>query len=540
MRRRALLRTGAAGAAMLPVAGCGTPSTSRPPDATLSTDTPTVETAAGKVRGYRQHGVHVFKGIPYAAPPVAEARFLPPGPVAPWAGTRSALAYGPICPQAPRWRNDQLAFVYQWDEGYAQESCLCLNVWTPGVGDGARRPVLVWIHGGGFSAGSSQELPACEGSNLSRRGDAVIVSVNHRVGALGFLHLGPASGGRDANAGMLDLVAALAWVRDNIAAFGGDPGNVTLFGHSGGGWKIGALMAMPAAKGLFHKAIVQSGSRLRLGEPAETAELGSRLLRELEVAPADLAALAKVPVARLIEAGTAARQALAADRGLPAARVTWQPTVDGKVIVAHPFDPEAPAISAGIPMLIGTTRHERCPSFVEPALEEMTLAQAVERARAEHGERAPGIVEAYRAAHPKAKPVEILSLISSPRTDAVTQAERQAARGQASVHLYWFTWRTPVLDGRPRAFHGLDLPFVFDNTDRCAFMTGGGEGARRLAARMSDAWIAFARHGSPSHADLPLWPRFTPDRGQTMLFDDRCEARDDPDRQERRVLLGTT
>ncbi len=539
MRRRSILRTVAAGGGvLLPVSASARTGPITADSTLVTTTTPEVGTRSGKVRGFKRNGVYIFRGIPYAAPPVDGLRFMPPQPPTPWTGTRASLAYGPVCPQPTRWRNDYLAFVYDWDEGYAQENCLCLNVWTPGLGAHDQRPVMVWLHGGGFSAGSSQELPSYEGTRLSRRGDVVVVSINHRLGPLGFLNLGEDATASDSNAGMLDIVAALRWVRDNIAGFGGDPGNITLFGQSAGGWKIGALMTMPAAHGLFHKVIIQSGSLLRLGEPADTQALAQQLLQELEIAADDVAALRAVPVARLLEAGTAARQKLAVARSVPTAKITWQPTVDGMAIPRHPFDLDAPALAAGIPMLVGTTRNERSPSLAEPWLESMSLDKVVERLRSEHGERAPAIVDAYRAANPDAKPVEILSLILSPRADAIRQATLQAANGLAPVYLYWFAWKTPVLDGRPRAFHCADLPFSFDNIERCATMTGGGEDAYRLAARMSEAWLAYARTGDPNHRELPAWPMFSPGQGQTMIFDNACSTSDDPDRQEREVLLG--
>ena len=501
----------------------------------LSTDTPAVDTTFGRIRGYRQGGIHTFKGVPYAASSAGQARFRPPSRHVGWKGVRSTLTYGPTCPQAQRWRNNYLAFVMDWNDGYPGEDCLHLNIWTPALAGDTGRPVMVWLHGGGFYAGSSYELPAYEGRNLSLRGDVVVVSVNHRVGPLAYMNLGP-DGGADhsANAGMLDLVAALEWVRDNIAGFGGDPGNVTLFGQSAGGWKINTLTVMPAAKGLFHKAIVQSGSLLRLGKPEETMALASATARELDLDGDDPKKLVEVPAATLIEAAGRARKRMAMERSVPLASINWQPTVDGQEILSDPFDTDR-AAAVTVPMIIGTTMHEKSPSLVEPDLENLTLAQVEDRLAAQLGDRAGKVVAAYREAHPQAEPVELLALITSPRTDAITQAERQVASG-GTCFLYWFGWKTPVLDGRPRAFHCADLPFVFDNTDRCANVTGGGEGPRQLAARMSDAWIAFARHGQPSHPDLPDWPAFAPDRGQTMIFDDRCIVADDPDRAERLVL----
>jgi para-nitrobenzyl esterase len=504
--------------------------------ATLTTSTPVVETQSGKVQGFCRNGIHSFRGLPYAATTAGPARFRPPARHAGWSGVRSTLAYGPVCPQAPRWRNDQLAFVMDWNEGYPGEDCLHLNIWTPSPAANARRPVMVWLHGGGFYAGSSYELPSYDGENLSRRGDVVVVSVNHRVGVLGYFNLTQHDGFAQAgNAGMLDLVAALAWIRSNIQAFGGDPDNVTLFGQSSGGWKINALMVMPAAQGLFHKAIVQSGSRLTLGEPAETAALAAATVKALGFDKTVSARLHEVPAARLVEAGTRARGELAAARSVAVSAINWQPTVDGSDIVDHPFGPAAPTWAGQIPMIVGTTMHERSPSLTEPALEEMTLEDVAMRLETQLGERSVSVLDAYREAHPSAKPVELLALILSPRTDAITQAERRFQVG-VPVHLYWFGWRTPVLDGRPRAFHGAELPFVFDNTDHVDNVTGGGEAARVLAGRMTDAWTAFARSGDPNHAGMPYWPHFEPMIGSTMIFDDPCRVADDPDRRERRVL----
>jgi para-nitrobenzyl esterase len=507
-----------------------------PTHATLTTDTPTVETQSGRVQGFRRNGIHSFRGLPYAATTAGGARFRPPARHPGWGGVRSTLAYGPVCPQAPRWRNDQLAFVMDWNEGYPGEDCLHLNIWTPSLAGGGRRPVMVWLHGGGFYAGSSYELPSYHGENLSRRGDVVVVGVNHRVGALGYLNLAQQDDLAQAgNVGMLDLVAALEWIRSNIQAFGGDPDNVTLFGQSSGGWKINTLMVMPAARGLFHKAIVQSGSRLKLGETADTAALADATLGALGLDKADLAKLQDVPAVQLVEAGTRARNELAAARSVPSSTINWQPTIDGDDIVDHPFGPAAPAWAARIPMIVGTTMHERSPSLTEPALEEMALEDVAARLQPQLGERTAQVLDAYRAAHQSAKPVELMALILSPRTDAITQAKRQSQAG-APVHLYWFGWRTPVLDGRPRAFHCADLPFVFDNTDLANTATGGGEASKALAARMADAWVAFARQGDPNHAGLPNWPRFEPDAGPVMIFDDQCRAADDPDRRERQVL----
>ena len=407
---------------------------------------------------------------------------------------------------------------------------------------------MVWLHGGGWTAGSGQEQPAYNGENLSRRGDVVVVSLNHRLNILGYLNLA-AYGEKYAdstNAGVLDLVAALEWVRDNISAFGGDPGNVTIFGQSGGGGKVSTLASMPMAKGLFHKAVVQSGSTLRLGDAEAAAKLAAAVVAELGLSKATIDKIQTVPYARLLEAGDAAIKNLQPNPplggpGVPAPRAASQrlgfsPVVDGKYVTRHPFDPDAPNESASVPMLIGTVMNEQSPSMFDAALESMTEDEMKERAARRYGAQTAMVVNAYRKAHPSVKPVELLSRMLSVRTNAVTQAERKAAKESAPAYIYLFSWQTAVLNGRPRAFHCSEIPFVFNNTDVSAFATGGTAEARDLGAKVSDAWINFARHGDPNHGGLPKWPAFTAESGPVMIFDKTCEVKNDPDRELRKVV----
>jgi para-nitrobenzyl esterase len=556
-RRRLLtgaMWSGGAAALVLTQTGCTTSTTEAGSTSSAiivaSDRNAVVDTTAGKVRGFTRNGIHTFKGIPYAASTEGAARFLPPEKPKSWSGIRSAMYYGPTCPQAPRtgWLNDENAFLFQWDDGQPGEDCLRVNVWTPGVNDGKKRPVMVWLHGGGWAAGSGQEQPAYNGENLSKRGDVVVVSLNHRLNVLGYMNLA-AYGEKYASsvsAGVLDLVAALEWVRDNIGNFGGDPGNVLIFGQSGGGGKVSTLCSMPRAKGLFHRAVVQSGSTLRVGDVEMAAKLAAATIAELGITKAAIDKIQTVPYSKLLDAQTAALKKLQPDTpaggiGMPtvrgaAPRYGFSPVVDGKIVTRHPFDPDAPSESASVPMLIGTVLNENSPSMVNPALESMSEDDLRQRAAARYKDKAGMVVDAYRKAYPDVKPVELLSRLMSVRTNAVTQAELKAAQKAAPAYMYLFAWQTPVLDGRPRAFHCSEIPFVFANSDVSAFATGGTPEARDLAGKVSDAWINFARKGDPNHSGLPKWPAYSADTGPVMVFDKVCEVKNDPDRELRKAV----
>jgi para-nitrobenzyl esterase len=511
-----------------------------------SRDHAILETASGRVRGYSRLGISTFKGIPYAGPTWGPNRFMPPTPVKPWQGVRSSMHYGDVSPQPPRagWRNDEEAFMFDWDDGVQGEDCLRVNVWTPGLDAGAKRPVMVWLHGGGYVAGSGQELRSYDGESLARRGEVVVVSLNHRLGAVGYLdlaHVGGKAFQSAGNVGMLDIVAALEWVRDNIAQFGGDPGRVTIWGQSGGGGKVAALMVMPSAHGLFHRAIVESGSISRVRTPESAARLTEEVLQELGLDAMRLSELQYLPHAQLVGAGekVLARQ----PRGLPdfrgaAERLGWGPVLDGRNIPQHPFDPVAPALSASVPMIVGTNLNEFVTNINHPDGEGMTEEQMVANVRGVYGDRAEQVVATFRERTPGATPFDIWSHVAAApvRAAAIEQCKRKAAQNAAPAYLYWFTWKTPVLDGRPRAFHCAELPFVFNNAERCETMTGGGPEAIALAHRMSDAWVRFARTGDPNGAGLPHWPPFNASQAPTMIFNNRCEALDGPDAREQAII----
>jgi len=502
---------------------------------------PVVSVAAGQIRGRllpQATGGAVFNGIPFAQPPMGNLRWREPQPVKPWTGIRDAGAYGAPCAQVASGWNDKIAAL-------GSEDCLYLNVWTPKWPVPSRLPVMVWIHGGANMGGSAMGAggiePPFDGEKLAFRG-AVVVTINHRLGALGYLDLssfGEKYAG-SGNAGVLDLVLALEWVRDNIANFGGDPGNVLIFGQSGGGAKVSSLLAMPSAKGLFHKAVVQSGAGLRMGAPEDSAKLAAAVVAELGLNKSQLQKLHEIPVERLIEAQIAAGKKMPAappsNLGAIVNRAGWGPVVDGKILPNHPFDPAAPAISAQIPMLIGTVMNESSPSMSNPQAELLPEEEMNKQSAERFGTKSAAIIEAARKIYPKAKPVELLALITRPRTNAILQATRKVEQGAAPAYLYLFAWQTPILDGRPRAFHCSEIPFVFYNADVSAFATGGGPEPRELAAKVSDAWINFARKGDPNHSGLPQWPVFSADKGPVMVFDKTCEVKNNPDRELRQLV----
>ncbi|HWR51589.1 MAG TPA: carboxylesterase/lipase family protein [Bryobacteraceae bacterium] len=512
------------------------------------------ETASGKVRGFVRRGIHTFRGIPYGAPTGGERRFMAPVRPAPWKRIRSSLTYGYVSPQESRtiWDKDEVAFVYQWDDGFQHEDCLRVNVWTQGL-DNRKRPVMVWLHGGGFSTGSGHEMKAYDGENLARRGDVVVVSLNHRVGAVGFLNLASVGGEKyaaSANVGLLDIIAALEWIRDNIRNFGGDPGNVTVFGQSGGGGKVTALMAMPRAAGLFHRAIVQSGSMLRMPGPELTAKLAAAVLKELGITKANLDQLHSLPVERIVAAGVTAAKAVFPAAGSPepfdferhAELVAWAPTVDGVILPESPFSNGAPALSAKVPLLVGSTRTEIGTGYDWPEFEYFPIRELTAFMTKAHGkEKAARVLEAFRRGHPGAKACDLFALWMSSgfRRATLRQASIKAAQGAAPAYVYLFAWNTPILDGRLRSSHCAELPFVFDNTDQCDTATGGGPLARALAANISEAWIRFAHTGDPNHQGLPKWPAFHPEKQATMVFDNTCAVTYDADREELNVLAAS-
>lgn len=530
------------GVSLLLATACGNEPKSTPA-VDSSSSAAQAQTTCGTVVGYTDGDVAVYKGIPYATC----ERFMPPVAVEPWDTPRSCRAYGPVAMQAPRtgWWFDQMAFWFDWDDGFSAENCLNLNVWTSTRKSSGLRPVMVWLHGGGFAAGSSHELPSYDGLSLASTGDVVVVSVNHRLNVLGFLDLSSCDEryACSGNVGMLDIVAALQWVHDNIEEFGGDPSNVTVFGQSGGGGKVTTLMAMPAAEGLFHKAIVQSGSMNKMMERKYSSRIGELTMAQLGLKTSEVDKLKSVPYPELLAAGERAVAAVKAEAEQAGEADSflfgWTPTVDGEVLPAHPFADEAPAISANIPMMIGTTVHEFLgESMLNPALQNISLDDARVRLSKTYGDSADTYIKTFAQAYPDFKPRDLFDTDLRFRPQAVAQAAAKVRQGAAPVYMYLFAWESPAIDGMFRSFHCVDLPFVFDNVDLCRPMTGGTDSARALAAKMSRAWIAFARDGKPSADGLPEWPAYDNDKRATMQFGDECRILCGHDAEWLRVATG--
>ena len=505
-----------------------------------------VETRCGKLQGVDENGLTVFRGVPYARPPVGVLRLRAPRPPEPWAGVRDASRLG-----CSAWQNASvLGPMIGFDVGEMSEDCLFLNIWTPAC-DGARRPVLVWIHGGAFILGSSSQS-LYDGATMARRGDVVVVTLNYRLGSLGFLHLRdvcgdalPATG----NEGILDQIAALAWVRDEIAAFGGDPGNVTLFGESAGSISVATLLGTPRAQGLFRRAILQSGAANFVASREQAALVTDTFLRALDLTPSPhvARALQEMPAAKMMGAQQQTFLALQArTRGLP-----FAPTLDGEVLPRHPFEAIRDGSAKDVAVLVGTNLDEmKLFGLMDPEARTLDDAKLLKRCeRAIPGNNPAGVsrarvaIDTYCRARagrgePTAPP-DLWFAIDSDRAfryPAMLLAEMQRTH-QPHTYAYLFTWPSPFLEGVLGACHALELPFVFGTLadPLLANFSGSGPGADALAERIQDAWLAFARVSDPAHPGIGSWPAYDAERRATMLLGCECRVENAPREEERQV-----
>jgi para-nitrobenzyl esterase len=485
--------------------------------ASMADGFPIVETIYGKVRGMNVAGIMTFRGIRYGATTAGSNRFMPPVKPSKWKDVSDAFAYGPASPQMPGDPTDEYTKSVDWDahvKSGISEDCLFLNVWTPGINDTGGRPVFFYIHGGGFTSGSGGIV--FDGDPLARLGNAVVVTVNHRLGPFGFLDLGMVSGSTKFSsssvAGMLDLVAALEWVHENISRFGGNPDNVMIFGQSGGGSKVSTLMVMPSAKGLFHKAGVQSGSTLTLGSRERNAEQTGKLLTELGISKSKPEDLQKIPWDAILEAKS---------------NIGFSPVVDGAAIPKNPFDPEAPVISADVPMIVGYTREDSgIRDLSGPELTEEGLLQWIQET---YKEKASLILTTYKKVYPDATPVQVQSRIktdSTTRKRATTMVERKSNQKRGNAYLYLMEWPSPAYEGRFGAVHGVDLGLVLGNPRN--LIAGNTAEARKMADIVGSTIVAFGKTGNPNCDKIPFWPPYNTESRATMIFDTECRVEKDP------------
>ncbi len=480
---------------------------------------PVVETTAGDVSGSVNDSVYAFLGIPYAK----ADRFMPPQDPDAWDGVRECTDFGPVARQIVPWYPDSVQ---------NEKELFSVNVWTQGVNDGKKRPVLLWLHGGGFHTGASND-PMTYGEAMARKGDIVMVSVNHRLNILGFLDLSACGEkyAQSANVGMLDIVKALEWIRNNIESFGGNPADVTIVGESGGGGKVGTIMCMPAAQGLFHKAIIQSGTLLNTMTKETSQQLGLAVLEQLGLTPEEVAKLDTIAYADLVKAGNEAIAKISGPRrpGSPT-MFGFAPSADGVVLLQQPFSPGFAEISKDIPVMIGSTLNEMMP--VAYGEKELTLEQAKERLVKIYGNKTDQYIELFAKAYPDYTPQDLLSIDTVFRPYTIRTADARAEESSAPLYVYFLAWKSQVDNASKGSFHGLDIPLAFNNVDLRADWTGNTEEAWALADKMSSAWLNFVKGANPNvEGVLPEWEPYTAENGVTMYFDNECRIVNNHDRE---------
>lgn len=486
---------------------------------TNQNQSPVVETTYGSVSGTIDDSIFTFKGIPYAK---AE-RFMPPQEPDAWSEVRECTEFGPVAKQTAPWYPDSVQ---------NEKELFSANVWTQGINDGKKRPVMVWLHGGGFHIGASND-PMTYGKAMAKKGDVVFVSINHRLNILGFLDLSACGSNyaQSANVGMLDIVKALEWVNKNIENFGGNPADVTILGESGGGGKVGTLMCMPAAKGLFRKAIIQSGTLINVMTKEKSQALGLAVLENLGLTANDVQKLDTIPYLTLVKAGNDAIAKISGPRkpGSPT-MFGFAPSADSVVLLQQPFSPGFADISKDIPLMMGSTLNELMPTVYGE--KELTLEQAKERLAKVYGNKTNQYVELFAKAYPDYTPQDLLSIDNTFRPFTIRTADARGVQGNAPIYVYFLAWKSQVDNASKGSFHGLDIPLAFNTVDLRPDWTGNTEEAWKLADKMSSAWINFVKTGNPNvEGVLPMWEPYTAENGATMYFDNECRIVNNHDRE---------
>ncbi|OOG70590.1 carboxylesterase/lipase family protein [Algoriphagus sp. A40] len=506
----------------------------------IGDDIAVANTGFGKIRGYQLNGVYTFLGVPYGQNTAGKNRFMPPQKPEKWEGIKDTVWWGNTAPQIMdnRYAAVHYSFADHWNYDDVSEDCLKLNVWTNGLADGKKRPVMVWLHGGGFTNGNAIEQDGYHGENFAKKGDIVFVSINHRLGPIGFTDLSGVGGEKYAasgNASQLDIIASLHWVRDNIANFGGDPGNVTIMGQSGGGAKVTCTMAMPASKGLVHKGVALSGSMLKANDQAYSRKLGQYVVEAAGLTSAEVDKLQEIPWREYIDIAGKAMDRMRKENPQPGFRGGFGPVADGVNVPKGEFFSDPNSHESEIPLMICTTFHEWGATRTNPQLEAGGPEQAIEGLKSRFGDNSEKVYQAYAANFPGKKPAEIMTLAASNRQNAVACGNAKVKQ-KAPVYMAWFGWEPNLYNGRMRAFHCIDICFWYDNTDRMYTHTGGGKRPRLLSEKMSASLLAFMKTGNPNAGTLPNWPKFTAQNGETMVLNDQSEVKNDPDREARKSL----
>lgn len=494
-----------------------------------------VNTTYGKIQGYIYKDVYTFLGIQYGAPTSGKNRFMPPQEPEKWEGVKPAVWYGDSAPQNTKgkYKNTFSTMVDHWNYYDVSEDCLSLNVWTPNT-DSQKRPVLVWFHGGGFTSGNGIEQDGYDGNNIAREGNIVYVSVNHRLGPMGFTDLS-AYGDEyktSGNVGVLDLVAALKWVNKNIDKFGGDPSNVTIMGQSGGGSKVCAVLNIEEAKGLVHKAVALSGNSTSAMNQDLSRKVGEYILKEAGIKPGEISKLQEMPWEEYYALANRASQQAAKDNG--GQRMGFSPVADDIVLPKNGYF-QMSGYSKDVPVIFCTTFAESSIARDNAALEAMDKAEALKMWASRYGDKAEAVFDAYAEAFPELNPCDIVCMGNSPRTNVIRSADAKYAQG-APVYLAWFGYKANLFNGRIRAFHCSDISYWFKNTDVMYTHTGGGPEPRALSKKMSESLLSFMRTGDPNNSEIPAWNAYTPEEHATMIFNKTTELRNDPDGEALRII----